>query len=72
MADVDEKISVQSELTAPATDDVYPIVDTSVSTTKKITQENLVKSFFVGLTKITVSATEPVDPSTGDLWVDTS
>ncbi len=27
---------------------------------------------FSGLTKITVSATPPVDPAEGDLWVDTS
>lgn len=27
---------------------------------------------FVGLTKITVSASEPVDPSLNDLWIDIS
>ena len=38
---VDKKISALNALTAPASTDVLPIVDTDLSETKKITLENL-------------------------------
>jgi hypothetical protein len=72
MAETFVKISALPSQTTPDTNDVYPIVDTSASTTKKITQANLVASFLVGAKKITVGTSEPSSPNVGDLWIDTS
>jgi len=60
------KISGLTALTVADNDDVFPVVDTSTSTTKKITTANLRTSL------ITISATEPASAATNDLWIDTS
>jgi hypothetical protein len=38
----------------------------------ELDSEKLLATAFVGLAKITVGPTEPVDPSVGDLWINTA
>lgn len=41
-------------------------------TTDEEVDVTIVSPVFSGLTKITVDSTQPISPSVGDLWVDTS
>ena len=87
-ADIAAEINGAAAKTDPNDSDVMAILDsedTPAFTLKKLTWANIkaaLKTYFdglylpaasfSGLAKITVSDTQPANPSTGDLWIDTS
>ena len=48
------------------------ISGTGVSITEETTTVTVNSTVFSGLSKITVGTSQPANPTTGDLWVDTN